>query len=731
MSERKDIQEIREILGGFAAGGRYPDIDRAKLETMFSRFGEPLPPFDPPRERARLNESIDFRSRRSPLFVVTRTRAAFAALLVFGAIAAAYLVVPSVDRPDGTSVQLAYGDTRLVREGKETLLQGGETLLPGDTIVTGEASFADLAYRDEVKIRVKEHARLLISEMIRAAHGVLSSEMELTRGTVLLDFRKLAHGDSARVKTPTSVAGIRGTSFGVSVDRDSVRYEVLDGKIAVVNRPPERLEVPSAAVKSKSADSLRTYLEQSAVVVGQNEICVLDNKDHERLTERIQALLDEKAGAGPVDPVRMKEIAGSASVPRIYKKEFGNPVMLSELRDLSRSSTVRDSAPALKTLKISTVPVTAEILMDGERRGNGAAAVVTTEGMHVIEVRAAGYHPKRIEHSVGAGDALRIDLEKIEVRNFDLAQWLAGSRAAFVLTTGRGMLVSVSRQGRIAAVSEGRLEWEFDCASPVHNQPVSDGELLYVAATDERLIALSLADGSLRWMQRIEGALSPGSRLALTPGRVIAGTAKGYLYSFTSNGWLDWMMALPAPVSSAPAVSGRLIFVPSADGMVYGVDLNLHLVIFKFQAGKTAGASVAVADGKVYAATIHGDVLCYNYERDEIEWRTNVRSPIVTDPLLADNALFVAAAGGEVFRFSLKGQKMWKAVTGNGIESNLQVDGRGIHVLADKAYYILDGAEGSVKWSFVIPSPSSSGVAFTADNVYFGTEGNGIIRLRR
>jgi outer membrane protein assembly factor BamB len=733
MLEKKDTREIREALGGLAARARYSGTDTARIEALFSRYGVPSPPFDQVRERVVLNRKIDAyldksrtSFRLSPRMIFTASMA-----VVVAAVAAVFLLLPSREPGDTTLVQLAYGDTRLARDGRDILLQGGESLLPGDVVLTGEASFADLAYRDEVKIRIKENSRLLISRMIRDAGGALSADMEISRGTMLLDFRKLSREDSARIKTPTSVAGVRGTSFGIMVREETVRFEVLEGKIAVSNRPPEKLESASTASGKKTVESVRTYLEQNAVVVGQNEICVLDNHEHERLSAAVETMLARKAGNGAPDPSQLREIIGTTSVPRLYKKEFGEPVMLSELKGLVRSAAAIKSVPSLRTLKIMAVPFTAEILVDGERRGNGSAAVVTTEGMHSLEFRAQGYVPRKMELSIRGDDEVRVSLEKIQEKRFDFIQWLSGSRAAFILATGDGGIVSISREGRVEAVSGGKLSWDFDCAAPVHSQPVADADSLYIATADERIIALSLVNGSLLWMQRIEGALSPGSRLSLSGGSVIAGTSKGMLYSFMKNGWLNWEIALPAAVSSAPAVSGHLIFVPAGDGMVYGIDLNLHLMVLKFQPGKIAGATVAVRDGRVYAATIHSEIVCYNYIRDEIEWRETVRGPIVVDPLIEGDGLYVATAAGDVYRFALKGGKVWRSSTGNRIERSLLADAKGIHVLTDKAYYVLDPSEGSVRWSFVIPSQTVTGVAFTPGNVYFGTESNGIMQLKR
>ncbi len=92
----------------------------------------------------------------------------------------------------------------------------------GDAIITGEGAFALVRLEGEetATLDISENSRLLLSELIfDAAEDSQSTLLDLAMGKVLIRADRL-HSEKSRfeVKTPTSVVGVRGTTFEVQVE---------------------------------------------------------------------------------------------------------------------------------------------------------------------------------------------------------------------------------------------------------------------------------------------------------------------------------------------------------------------------------------------------------------------------------------------------------------------------------------------------------------------------------
>jgi hypothetical protein len=107
----------------------------------------------------------------------------------------------------------------------------GQMFASEDTIITKETSAADVTFFDEpnILIQVKENTIMKVKqEKVRSIH--------LSLGETFIKF--LNHAPSKEVKfnvvTPTSVAGVRGTEFKTTTDKDGLdKYECQKGLIQV------------------------------------------------------------------------------------------------------------------------------------------------------------------------------------------------------------------------------------------------------------------------------------------------------------------------------------------------------------------------------------------------------------------------------------------------------------------------------------------------------------------
>ena len=99
----------------------------------------------------------------------------------------------------------------------------GMSLKQGDAIRTKANSKAILALDAEAEtatVEVKQNSQLTLAELIaNQAEGSESTLLDLALGEILIKAKKL-HSEKSKfeVKTPTSIVGVRGTTFSVAVE---------------------------------------------------------------------------------------------------------------------------------------------------------------------------------------------------------------------------------------------------------------------------------------------------------------------------------------------------------------------------------------------------------------------------------------------------------------------------------------------------------------------------------
>ncbi len=118
-------------------------------------------------------------------------------------------------------------------EGKAEVRLAGQTnwlpasvdmvLNEGDTLKTDTKSFALLnvdGIGQTATVEVKERSHLLLAELlIDQKSGVQKTMLDLASGEILIKAQKVKGEDSKfEVKTPTSIVGVRGTTFAVRVE---------------------------------------------------------------------------------------------------------------------------------------------------------------------------------------------------------------------------------------------------------------------------------------------------------------------------------------------------------------------------------------------------------------------------------------------------------------------------------------------------------------------------------
>jgi outer membrane protein assembly factor BamB len=259
--------------------------------------------------------------------------------------------------------------------------------------------------------------------------------------------------------------------------------------------------------------------------------------------------------------------------------------------------------------------------------------------------------------------------------------------------------------------STGQLRWKYTAEAQVQSVPVVDQNTLYVGASDQKVYALNVGDGSVRWKTDMDGqpyviALQDGVLYGdieqstnghVTPGPVFALNA--------SNGALKW---LSSNNGSFYGLVDNTVYA-TAGSQLYALDPADGSVRWQFQMGAQFGG-LKVAQGQVYLlaaprASGTPNVILYvlNASTGAQQWR------YPSSPKDLENVSLIGAENGAVYLVSSQQQNL----------SSLPL------VLA------LNASDGSVLWQYTASDPTTSFTATALDNsnLYLGTDGGVLLAL--
>ncbi len=139
------------------------------------------------------------------------------------------LMLPSAG--DAAQVGFFLGDVTLVRQGKNSKVSMGQSLLNGDILKTGRGGLIDITYGDGSKIQIKENSVAQVG-----SKGLTGSDnVSLVSGNLSASFAKMLKG-TRKTYSPTVVAAVRGTDYTMEVSKGGdTRIELTDGKINMSN----------------------------------------------------------------------------------------------------------------------------------------------------------------------------------------------------------------------------------------------------------------------------------------------------------------------------------------------------------------------------------------------------------------------------------------------------------------------------------------------------------------
>ncbi len=219
--------------------------------------------------------------------------------------------------------------------------------------------------------------------------------------------------------------------------------------------------------------------------------------------------------------------------------------------------------------------------------------------------------------------------------------------------------------------------WEVNVGSglPYSFTPASDGQAIYAAGRDGRILKLDAATG--RELARIETGRRLSAGVGLGEGLVLVGTPKGEVLAYrTADGQPAWTAQLSGEILTPPQARGGLVAVRGNDGKVWALDAADGKRRWVYSRALPALAlrdpgGLALGDRAVYAGFPGGRLVALSLANGAPIWEANVALPKgateleriadVAGPLALSERLVCAGAyQGRVACFDrISGQGVW------------------------------------------------------------------------
>jgi hypothetical protein len=194
--------------------------------------------------------------------------------------AAAAVSCSTAKKVDHASISFMIGDVKINNVSAEI----GTPIKESDSIITEQGAFCDIKIGGSI-IRIKEKSKVLFASLMNSKN-IENTTLGLESGKLLCKPKKLLKSENFMVKTPTAVAGVRGTQFSVEADTaQTTRIKVFDGNVKVVKRV-------------KQFEDIEAKVLENAVEITEKEKVVITKEEVDKAEKAVDEILKKETAAG-------------------------------------------------------------------------------------------------------------------------------------------------------------------------------------------------------------------------------------------------------------------------------------------------------------------------------------------------------------------------------------------------------------------------------------------------
>ncbi|PJZ56282.1 FecR family protein [Leptospira barantonii] len=179
------------------------------------------------------------------------------------------LLIKEEPVPSGMIIVFRSGDAEIVRSGKKLKPSVGLILKENDQLQTASGSIDIQTGNGEI-IRVKSYTKLVLKNISNPQKK--ETNLYVQAGELLIKTNKLKTNESFYISTPTTVAGVRGTTFSFELTNGKPpKVKVYEGAVAISFKIPKEILADKEAQDKELYQEFITFLEKNEVVLENGE----------------------------------------------------------------------------------------------------------------------------------------------------------------------------------------------------------------------------------------------------------------------------------------------------------------------------------------------------------------------------------------------------------------------------------------------------------------------------
>jgi len=213
---------------------------------------------------------------------------------------------------------------------------------------------------------------------------------------------------------------------------------------------------------------------------------------------------------------------------------------------------------------------------------------------------------------------------------------------------------------------EPEVVWRVELPAAVKAGPVVANDLLVVAGTDGRIVALDKRKGTERWTFVTGGEVL--ATPALTGELMVFGSGDGTVYALDLRGHLRWKREAGVPVYGAPAIADDTVYIGDNGGRLHALALADGQPRWVFdRADYSIECKPAIWGDLIVFGAWDGQMYAVTRSDGQLRWKTagpksstmngnRYYAPADCGPVVIDDTLFVCDRGYELGAYSPAGQ---------------------------------------------------------------------------
>lgn len=249
--------------------------------------------------------------------------------------------------------------------------------------------------------------------------------------------------------------------------------------------------------------------------------------------------------------------------------------------------------------------------------------------------------------------------------------------------------------------------WTAPLGAAIEGELATDGERLFVALRDGRLLAFDPLTGAPLWEvpQR-------AGRIAAAPGSLVLGQADGTVWSLDpATGSARWRVAAGITGSPGPVLAGDLVLW-AGQGVAALERASGKLVWLAGDGAETSALPVRDGD-RVLIGERDGTLRCRSARDGRTLWARPLGGPVLASPVVDDKGRALLGTTARAF-LALKvrdeGKRDWRWRLGADVQTPAAVLGQRVFVATfESVLYALNRGSGHVEWRTPLPSRPRSG----------------------